>query len=303
MPVRLRRLMVASALIMAGCQTNSGESPVRTFPPRPSTTTTRLSTTSSSSSTSTTISADLSFVAEMFPIADDSLEVRDCYDKGYYAQLVDCESPHDGQIIGRVVLDKSLLLVREKEVWLTAIDNQCAYAFEEFRNDEPHSRDGQNPDSSSFILDAIVLPVNLLQIYCTVVLRNGATWTGSAEIAIGLYSDVEVGDCFNPPTQIDDAEVVPCSEPHYAEMFLKDAPIGLNDELDPYPSDSEWEEIQVRLCLEPFRQYTGKRYQDVAYSFALIFPVKTNWKDLAARTVSCAITSGTGQQWVGSKRK
>ena len=308
--MRYHRLLAATALVMAGCQSNTGESPVETSPfrpstttIRPSTTTNRPSTTTSSISTSTTISVDLSFVAEMFPIADDALEVRDCYDRGYYARSVECESPHDGQIIGRVVLEKSLLHEKDKDVWLTAIDKQCAYAFEEFRGGEPPSRDGQSLGSGSFVLDAVVLPVSLLQIYCTVVLRNGTKWTGSAEIAVGLYEYVGVGDCFNPPTQLDDAEVVPCSEPHYAEMFLKNAQIGLNDELDPYPSNSEWEEIQERLCLKPFMQYTGKRYEDVGYSFALIYPIETEWKDLASRTVSCAITSGTGQQWVGSKRK
>jgi len=299
--VRYRLLFSATALVVVGCQTNTGESPVRTFPPRPSTTTSSVTT--SSVAVPTTIIADLSFVADMFPFGDDPIEVRGCYDRGYYAQPVTCESPHDGQAIGLGVLENSLLLIKEKDVWLKAIDDRCLPVFETFRNGEPYSRTGQIVGSSSFVLDAIVTKVNPLTIYCTVVLRDATKWTGSAEIAVGAYDDVEVGDCFNPPTRLDDAKVVPCSEPHYAEMFLKDARIGLNLKLDPYPSEAEWEEIQVRLCIQSFRQYTGKRYEDVDYSFALIFPVESDWKDIDRRVASCAITSGTGQQWVGSKRK
>jgi len=320
--VRYRLLLTATALVVVGCQTNTGESPVRTFPLRPSTTTSsvlvpprpstttssvlvppRPSTTTSSVSVPTTIIADFSFVADMFPFEDDSIEVRGCYDRGYYAQPVTCKSLHDGQAIGLGVLDSSLLLIKEKDVWLKAIDDRCLPLFETFRAFETYSRTGQSVDSSSFVLDAIVKRVNPLTIYCTVVSRDATKWLGSAEIVVGTYSDVGVGDCFNPPTQLDDAEVVPCSEPHYAEMFLKDALIGLNLELDPYPSEANWGEIMVRLCSQSFRQYTGKRIEDVDYSMALIYPVKSDWKDLNRRVASCAITSGTGQQWVGSKRK
>jgi len=36
---------------------------------------------------------------------------------------------------------------------------------------------------------------------------------------------------------------------------------------------------------------------------AIIFPLETDWEDIASRTISCAITSGTGANWVGSKAK
>ncbi len=132
---------------------------------------------------------------------------------------------------------------------------------------------------------------------------DGKKWIGSAEVVIGSYDNVEFGDCFDPPTKTDDALVIPCSRPHYAEMFLVDATIGIEDVYAPYPTDEEWDEITDQICLSPFKKYTGKSIDDVDYSMALIFPLEYDWEQIDSRVVSCAITSGTGAKWVGSKRK
>ena len=57
------------------------------------------------------------------------------------------------------------------------------------------------------------------------------------------------------------------------------------------------------MCTSPFRKYTGKSIDDVDYSFELIFPIESDWPDVSSRVASCAITSGTGADLVGSKRK
>ena len=114
---------------------------------------------------------------------------------------------------------------------------------------------------------------------------------------------MEYGDCFNFPTETEDAVVVRCSQPHDAEMFLVDAKLGITDVNALYPSEAEWSQIVDRMCLSPFRKYTGKSIDDVDYSFELIFPIESDWPDTSSRVASCAITSGTGADLVGSKRK
>lgn len=289
-----RTSMVLAALLIAGCQSSSEfdteVAPVRTFPPRVT--------------VPTTLVADFSDVLiRSFPFNNAKLQVRDCYNKGFYAERIECESLHDGQIIGTAALVSSFINIADINVWLAAIDTECVDEFERFRMDDVYSRDFRDTGSSEFVIDAIIRTVNPLTIYCTVISRNGEQWTGTAEVAVGAYDGVEVGNCFNPPTAIQDAQVVPCSEPHFAEMFLKNAKIGLADEKDPYPTDAVWGDFLDRFCLAPFEEYTGKRYEEVDYSMALIYPVESDWRDIASRRVSCAITSGTGQQWVGSKGK
>jgi hypothetical protein len=195
------------------------------------------------------------------------------------------------------LLDSSLLSSSDEDLWFEAIDESCIDTFESFTN-IPYSY-GDGP----YVIDAIIRSESPLSIYCTIIGSDGEKWKGSAEMFIGSYDSVAFGDCFDPPTETEDAIVIPCSKPHYAEMFLVDAKIGLNDIYDTYPTDSEWDEIRDRICPNPFKKYTGKSIDDVDYSVAIIFPLETDWEDIASRTISCAITSGTGANWVGSKAK
>jgi len=287
--VRFNRFLAIGALCLAGCGTSSSQSegdlPAPTIPPLIADTT-----------TSTVGFSNIAI--DFFPFQNSDLAIGDCYDIGYFAQSIDCSELHDGQVIStNTLLDQSLLSSSDEDLWFEAIDESCIDYFESFTNVSYAYGDGP------YVIDAIIKSTSPLMIHCTVISSDGEKWTGSAEIVVGSYDSVAFGDCFDPPTETEDAIVIPCSKPHYAEMFLVDAKIGLNDIYDPYPTEKEWDDIRDRICPGPFKKYTGKNIDDVDYSMAIIFPLESDWEDIASRTISCAITSGTGKNLVGSKRK
>jgi len=287
--VRFSRFLVVGALCLAGCGTNSSQSegdlPAPTIPP--------------SIAETTTSTVGFSNIAiDIFPFQNSDLAIGDCYDMGDFAQPIDCTELHDGQVIStNTLLDSSLLSSVDEDLWFEAIDESCIDNFESFTNTTYAYGDGP------YVIDAIIKSESPLSIFCTVIGSDGEKWTGSAEYKIGSYEGVEYGDCFNFPTETEDAVVVRCSQPHDAEMFLVDAKLGITDVNALYPSEDEWSQIVDRMCTSPFRKYTGKSIDDVDYSFELIFPIESDWPDVSSRVASCAITSGTGADLVGSKRK
>lgn len=287
--MRFSRFLVVGALCLAGCGTNSsqgeGDLPAPTIPP--------------SIAETTTSTVGFSNIAiDIFPFQNSDLAIGDCYDIGDFAQPIDCTELHDGQVIStNTLLDSSLLSSVDEDLWFEAIDESCIDNFESFTNTTYAYGDGP------YVIDAIIKSESPLSIFCTVIGSDGEKWTGSAEYKIGSYEGVEYGDCFNFPTETEDAVVVRCSQPHDAEMFLVDAKLGITDVNALYPSEDEWSQIVDRMCTSPFRKYTGKSIDDVDYSFELIFPIESDWPDVSSRVASCAITSGTGADLVGSKRK
>ena len=289
------RVVVVVVLAVTGCRSNGGSNS-EVLPIPTVTSTTQTPTTSAAPATSAGGFSNI--LIEIFPFENIPLQVGDCYDIDFYAEPIECESLHDGQVISTsAVLNSSLIESIDEDSWFEAIDIACVDEFESFL------KTGYDYGSGQYVIDAIIKSVNPLTIYCTVVSSDGEKWIGSAEVVIGSYDNVEFGDCFDPPTKTDDALVIPCSRPHYAEMFLVDATIGIEDVYAPYPTDEEWDEITDQICLSPFKKYTGKSIDDVDYSMALIFPLEYDWEQIDSRVVSCAITSGTGAKWVGSKRK
>ena len=287
--MRFNRFLAIGALCLAGCGTSSSQSegdlPAPTIPP--------------SIADTTTSTVGFSNIAiDIFPFQNSDLAIGDCYDIGYFAQSIDCSELHDGQVIStNTLLNSSLLSSSDEDLWFETIDESCIDYFESFTNTTYAYGDGP------YVIDAIIKSESPLSIFCTVIGSDGEKWPGSAEYKIGSYEGVEYGDCFNFPTETEDAVVVRCSQPHDAEMFLVDAKLGITDVNALYPSEAEWSQIVDRMCLSPFRKYTGKSIDDVDYSFELIFPIESDWPDISSRVASCAITSGTGADLVGSKRK
>ena len=287
--MRFNRFLAIGALCLAGCGTSSSQSegdlPAPTIPPL-------IADTTNSTIGFSNIAIDI------FPFQNSDLAIGDCYDIGYFAQSIDCSELHDGQVIStNTLLNSSLLSSSDEDLWYETIDESCIDYFESFTNTTYAYGDGP------YVIDAIIKSESPLSIFCTVIGSDGEKWPGSAEYKIGSYEGVEYGDCFNFPTETEDAVVVRCSQPHDAEMFLVDAKLGITDVNALYPSEAEWSQIVDRMCLSPFRKYTGKSIDDVDYSFELIFPIESDWPDISSRVASCAITSGTGADLVGSKRK
>lgn len=287
--MRIRKFLVVGALCLVGCgasrSQSEGDLPAPTITP-------------SIADTTTTTIGFSNIAIDIFPFQNSELAIGDCYEMAEFARPVDCSELHDGQVISlNTSLDIQLTSSTSEESWFDAIDEACINSFEDFLKVRYSYGDGQ------FVLDAIIKSADPLSINCTVIRSDNEKWVGSAEVEIGSYENVGFGDCFDPPDGIEDAVVIPCSKPHYAEMFLVDAKIGLDDIYAPYPTDDEWNNIQDRICTGPFMKYTGKSINAVDYSMALILPLESDWDDISSRTISCAITSGTGSSWSGSKRK
>ena len=122
------------------------------------------------------------------------------------------------------------------DVWSGAASGQCATAFQEFT--------GGAIETSTFSIAAVLAsPGAPPVIACAAVTADASQWAGTAEEIVGAYEGIDVGECFNFPTQDSDAEEIGCDEPHEAEMFLVKAPVGLDDPLAPYPTEAEWDEI------------------------------------------------------------
>ena len=237
--MRFSRFMVIGALFLAGCGTSNsqgeGDLPAPTIPP-------------SSADTTTSTIGFSNIAIDIFPFQNSDLGIGDCYDMADFAQPIDCSKLHDGQVIStNTLLDSSLLSSSDEDLWFEAIDESCIENFESFTNVSYSYGDGP------YVIDAIIRSASPLSIYCTIIGSDGEKWTGSAELFIGSYDSVAFGDCFDPPTETEDAIVISCSKSHYAEMFLVDAKICLKYIYVPYPTYSELDEIRDRICHTPFK--------------------------------------------------
>jgi Septum formation len=235
------------------------------------------------------------------PSTIEELELRDCFNVGADTRVViaNCEELHDGQILRiDVPLDGVDPSDPSAEVWLQAARIVCVDHFEEFV--------GAALDSANTIFtiapvvtDVATPPV----IACAAVHVANEQWAGTAERITGSYVGIEVGDCFDFPTQSSNAREISCDEPHEAEMFLVDASLGLDLPEAPYPSQDEWYALSETICDEAFGTYTGQpiaEATDLSYTF--VYTLEGDWDDVANRNMSCAVVSFDGTRRVGSTR-
>jgi hypothetical protein len=259
-----------------------------TSPPPTSAAPTTSTTTSSTTSTPTTVAPT---VPPGLPIdrSDQPLAVRDCFTTAAgTVTLIDCQELHHGQVFAiDVPLAGVVLEEPSPDAWSGAASTECAAAFSEFT--------GGAVESSAFSIVPVLTSLGAPPVVaCAVVSLDGAQWAGTAEQIVGAYEGIEVGECFNFPTQDSDAEEVGCDQPHEAEMFLLEAPIGIEAPLATYPTEDEWNAIAARLCDPAFVTYTGQPVgtNDVVYTY--VYPLQSSWLIPAQRTMSCAAVNFDG---------
>lgn len=116
--------------------------------------------------------------------------------------------------------------------------------------------------------------------------------------------DVEVGDCVVLPggggpegdTQLTGVTVVPCTQPHGAEVF------GRAVMKDPaYPGDAFVRGFADRACDRRFRPYVGKAFDDSVLGVSWIHPTRASWAE-GSRNVTCLVYEPEGGQTTGSLR-
>jgi len=271
---KIRTLILATTcgLLLAACGIGSST---------PTTTTTTSTTT-----TTTTLPAILSLFSSNVP----GLSVGDCFDEGSVAVQVDCIQLHDGQVIAtNISLDSELSGTTSVDLWNADAEDKCAINYKEFVGHE-YSRVKGRFNISILITNAYSTTVS-----CTVVNADGEKWAGSAKNFVGSYEGISVGDCLMFPTDVNDAQVINCSQPHEGEMFVEERSTGITLKTAPYPTRSEWRDIAFRICEKPFYAYTGvtEDNEDVTYSYT--YPLEEDWEVVNRRTISCIASSYTGE--------
>lgn len=232
------------------------------------------------------------------PWSSGLLFIGDCYSVagGNEVTVIDCAELHDGQVFATDVALTGVDAAQPSvEPWQQAATSACATDFSTFV--------GALTDryAQSFVITSP--PGGPPVVACSVVDVDAVQWAGSAESVSGSYFGIEIGDCFDYPTAVADALEVACDQPHEAEMYVIDAPLGLDQPDAPYPTEQQWQDLSETVCLGPFADYTGQSYEsalDLAYTF--VYPLEPDWSDVSQRVLSCAITSIDGTKLVGSKR-
>ena len=146
-----------------------------------------------------------------------------------------------------------------------------------------------------FNISILITDAYSTTVSCTVVNADGEKWAGSAKNFVGSYEGISVGDCLMFPTDVNDAQVINCSQPHEGEMFVEERSTGITLKTAPYPTRSEWRDIAFRICEKPFYAYTGvtEDNEDVTYSYT--YPLEEDWEVVNRRTISCIASSYTGE--------
>lgn len=91
-------------------------------------------------------------------------------------------------------------------------------------------------------------------------------------------ADATVGDCFTvgEALEVDDIEVVSCSEPHDSELFLRvDMVPAFGTSL---PDDDRAFDWLFEQCLEAFPAYTGESYEESRYWIDMFIPTADAWQ-------------------------
>jgi hypothetical protein len=112
--------------------------------------------------------------------------------------------------------------------------------------------------------------------------------TESASIGIGT---LEVGDCklASPTGLIEDADVVPCDEPHDEEAYHE---ITMDDG-DYSPEDINTAALE---CIgDAYTEFVGVPYEESAFDVSPITPSEQSWEELDDRSVMCLVFDSAAQ--------
>lgn len=102
--------------------------------------------------------------------------------------------------------------------------------------------------------------------------------------------NLRVGDCFNEPegAQVNEVELVPCSEPHdkevYAELTLPDGDL---------PDDVK--EQADEFCYNEFEPFIGVSYEESTLYYRYFFPSQDTWDYENDRLITCIVYDSAGQ--------
>lgn len=112
-------------------------------------------------------------------------------------------------------------------------------------------------------------------------------------------SELRPGDCLDDANidvipdgdeaMVEDIVLVPCDEPHDAEVFAAVRVPG-----DEFPGARAVDQRSVE-CIDLFAEFAGARYGSSSYEVYFYFPTEQSWELLDDRTIQCAIHDPSGQ--------
>jgi hypothetical protein len=117
----------------------------------------------------------------------------------------------------------------------------------------------------------------------------------TGEVVEGGQGDVftvSVGDCLTEPAEsgeVSDVPIVPCSEPHDAEIY-HDFTLGGTE----FPGDEEVTRLADEGCIAAFEGFVGLPFEQSTLELSYYSPTETSWNQLEDRLVSCLIFAPEG---------
>jgi hypothetical protein len=104
----------------------------------------------------------------------------------------------------------------------------------------------------------------------------------------GNAGDLQVGDCFDEPTQTQDVSDVqhhPCTDAHDAEVIF----VGDHPDSDTYPGVDAFDTFVLTQCVPAFEAYTGRDWEtDTELDLGYFYPTADGWPS-GDREVACYV--------------
>jgi hypothetical protein len=120
----------------------------------------------------------------------------------------------------------------------------------------------------------------------------------------GSAGDLQVGDCFDPPTGVEtvkDVQHHPCNEGHRAEVYFVGTYAAANDA--PYPSADAFDTFVTDQCLPAFKAYTGSdALQQSLLDGGYFYPTSDGWNSGHDRGMLCYLYRADAQPATQSYR-
>ncbi|HEX8025588.1 MAG TPA: septum formation family protein [Candidatus Limnocylindrales bacterium] len=119
----------------------------------------------------------------------------------------------------------------------------------------------------------------------------------------GNAGDLNVGDCFDPPTdtatEVNDVQHHPCSDPHGAEVFF----VGKLPDASAMPDQATRQQWVLDNCYPAYQTYTGTDVStSIDWEVAWFRPTDDGWSK-GDRVVTCYAERRDGTKTSGSLKK
>jgi hypothetical protein len=115
--------------------------------------------------------------------------------------------------------------------------------------------------------------------------------------------DLEVGDCFDAPSQaieLRGVDTTSCNEDHGFEVYAvigHPAPDGAS-----YPGRQAVQSFAGRACQARFEGFVGVPLQSSRLKMQYLYPLEDDWRIRDVRSIACAAGPGDGSKLTGSVR-